>query len=100
MLLIGYSYGLIPILVAAVLKACGNVGGQISLQTACVKKVDACRIGIATSTYYIGSDLGKWIWTNFSRENCGRKRLQGDVFGHGISVYDWYDSFSAYIYGK
>ena len=61
MLLIGCSPILVPILIAAVLKAFGNVGGQISLQAACVKKVDAARIGIATSTYYIGADLGNGL---------------------------------------
>lgn len=61
MLLIGCAAGVVPILIAAVLKAMGNVGGQISLQTACVKKVDAARIGIATSTFYIGGDLGNGL---------------------------------------
>lgn len=100
MLLIGYSYGLLPILVAAVLKACGNVGGQISLQTACVKKVDACRIGIATSTYYIGSDLGNGfgpILAGKIADVSDYKAMflaMASVFMIGMIV------FSAYIYGK
>ena len=56
--LIGWSGTLVPILAAAVIKAFGNVGGQVSLQSACVKKVDAARVGVATSTYYIGADIG------------------------------------------
>ena len=59
MFFIGRAEGLILILAAAVLKAVGQGGGQISLQTACMKKVDAKRVGVATSTYYIGADIGQ-----------------------------------------
>lgn len=59
--LIGKSGILVPILIAAAIKAFGNVGGQISLQSACVKRVDAARIGVATSTYYIGADIGQGL---------------------------------------
>ena len=59
MLMIGQSKGLILILIAAALKAVGQGGGQISLQSACIKKVDITRVGIATSTYYIGADIGQ-----------------------------------------
>ena len=59
MILIGKAPVLTVILAAAAIKAFGNVGGQISLQSACVKKVDAARIGVATSTYFIGADIGQ-----------------------------------------
>lgn len=59
MFTIGKAAGLVLILVAAALKAIGQGGGQISLQTACIKKVDPARVGIATSTYYIGADIGQ-----------------------------------------
>jgi predicted MFS family arabinose efflux permease len=59
MFTIGKAAGLAVILVAAALKAIGQGGGQISLQTACIKKVDPARVGIATSTYYIGADIGQ-----------------------------------------
>lgn len=49
------------VLVAAALKAFGQGAGQISLQSACIRRVDAARIGIATSTYYIGADLGNSV---------------------------------------
>jgi MFS family permease len=45
-------------LVAAILKALGQGVGQISLQSACVKSVDESRVGVASSTYYIGADVG------------------------------------------
>ena len=59
MFLIGASTGIVLILAAAVFKALGQGGGQIALQSACIKKVDACKVGIATSTYYIGADIGQ-----------------------------------------
>lgn len=59
MFMIGRAYGLVLILMAAVLKAIGQGGGQISLQSACIKKVDVTRVGIASSTYYIGADIGQ-----------------------------------------
>lgn len=59
MLLIGSSSGIVLLLAAAVFKALGQGGGQIALQSACIKKVDAKKVGIATSTYYIGADIGQ-----------------------------------------
>jgi MFS family permease len=59
MFMIGRSSGLMVILLAAVLKAIGQGGGQLSLQSACIKKVDVARVGIASSTYYIGADIGQ-----------------------------------------
>lgn len=59
MVLIGKAPALTILLAAAAVKAFGNVGGQISLQSACVRRVDAARVGIATSTYYIGADIGQ-----------------------------------------
>lgn len=59
MFTIGKATGIVLILVAAVLKAVGQGGGQISLQSACIRKVDVERVGIATSTYYIGADMGQ-----------------------------------------
>ena len=74
MILIGKSGILVPILIAAAIKAFGNVGGQISLQSACVKRVDAASIGVATSTYYIGADIGQGlgpIWGGKVAEQFG-----------------------------
>ena len=61
MVLIGFAPVLSILLVAAVLKSIGQGGGQISLQAECIKRVDAGRIGVATSTFYIGADLGQGI---------------------------------------
>ena len=61
MLIIGRSTGLSMILLASVLVALGQGTGQLSLQSACIKKVDAAKIGVATSTYYIGADIGQGL---------------------------------------
>ena len=61
MVLIGVAPALSMLLVAAVLKSIGQGGGQISLQTECIKKVDAGRVGVATSTFYIGADIGQGV---------------------------------------
>ncbi|MHB8129509.1 MAG: MFS transporter [Mobilitalea sp.] len=61
MFLIGIATGISMILLAAVLVAIGQGTGQLSLQSACIKKVDPAKIGIATSTYYIGADIGQGL---------------------------------------
>lgn len=61
MVLIGRAHVLIPLLLAGAMKAFGQGGGQISLQSACIKKVSPAKIGIATSTYYIGADIGNTV---------------------------------------
>lgn len=61
MLLVGYSSVLFLFLIAALFKAAGQGGGQIALQTACIKRVDASRVGVATSTYFIGADIGNGL---------------------------------------
>lgn len=97
MLLIGCSSALVPILIAAVMKALGNVGGQISLQAACVKKVDASRIGIATSTYYIGADLGNGLGPMLAgqiAEISGYRTMfvcMTVLFGIGMIIFSIYE---------
>lgn len=59
MILIGFAPILSILLLASVLKSLGQGGGQISLQAECIKRVDPSRVGVATSTFYIGADLGQ-----------------------------------------
>lgn len=61
MVIIGSANVMWMFLVAAILKAAAQSGGQISLQSACVKRVSAQRIGIATSTFFIGGDIGQGL---------------------------------------
>lgn len=58
MLLLARAFALKLVLLAAIFKAIGQGGGQISLQSACIKAVDESRVGVASSTYYIGADIG------------------------------------------
>ena len=57
--LIGYSSSFWIVMIAAVFKALGHGGGQISLQSACIKCVPPGRVGVATATFYIGADIGQ-----------------------------------------
>jgi len=61
MVLIGIAPVLSLLIVAAVLKSIGQGTGQISLQTECIKSVDASRVGVATSTFFIGADIGQGV---------------------------------------
>lgn len=61
MALIGFAPVLSILLVASVLKSIGQGAGQISLQTECIKRVDSARVGVATSTFYIGADIGQGV---------------------------------------
>ncbi len=61
MFFLGISQGLLLFLAAGVLKAAGQGGGQISLQSACIRRVEPARVGIATSTYFIGADIGQGL---------------------------------------
>lgn len=57
MFLLGSATGLLLFLVAAALKALGQGAGQPSLQTQCMASVEKSRMGIASSTYYLGPDI-------------------------------------------
>jgi MFS family permease len=61
MVLAGYTSVFAVMMVAAALKAIGQGGGQISLQSACIKKVSPVKVGVATSTFFIGADIGQGL---------------------------------------
>lgn len=96
MVLIGRFPILPVILMAAAVKAFGNIGGQISLQSACVKRVDAARIGVATSTYFIGADIGQGfgpIWGGQVAQAFGYSAVfycMAVVFLVGMAVFTIY----------
>jgi len=52
---------LLLILAAAVMKALGQGIGYVSLQSEALKQADAQHVGVATSTMYIGNDLGNTL---------------------------------------
>ena len=49
------------VLIAAACKAFGQGSAQPSLQSACIKKLGPERSGVATSTFYIGADIGQGL---------------------------------------
>ena len=61
MVLAGFTSVFAVMMVAAALKAIGQGGGQISLQSACIKKVSPVKVGVATSTFFIGADIGQGL---------------------------------------
>ena len=61
MIITGFTPVFAVMMVAAGLKAVGQGGGQISLQSACIKKVSPAKVGVATSTFYIGADIGQGL---------------------------------------
>ncbi len=58
MVLIGKANSLWIILVAAALKGIGQGTGSPSIQAECIKELGHGKAGVATSTCYIGQDLG------------------------------------------
>ncbi len=59
MVLIGGANALWMIALAGFLKAVGQGAGQPAIQTECIRKLGRERSGIATSTYFIGADIGQ-----------------------------------------
>jgi predicted MFS family arabinose efflux permease len=97
MSMIGFAGSLPIILVAGFIKAIGHVGGQISLQSACVKQVDESRVGVASSTYYIGADIGNGlgpIWGGKVVAAAGYSAsffTMSGIFAAGIVIFVIYE---------
>lgn len=61
MILHGTATSLWILLLAAVLKSLAQGCIQPSMQAECIKRVSSDRIGVATSTFYIGADVGQGV---------------------------------------
>ena len=61
MFLLGRSSTLWMILLTALLRAIGQGAAQPSLQAGCINHVGRDRSGVATSTYFLGGDIGPGI---------------------------------------
>lgn len=59
--LLGFSNSLWMILVTGLLRALGQGAAQPSLQAGCINRVGRDRSGVATSTYFLGGDIGQGI---------------------------------------
>ncbi len=61
MFLLGRSTALWMILLTSLLRAVGQGAAQPSLQAGCINHVGRERSGVATSTYFLGGDIGQGI---------------------------------------
>lgn len=61
MLLISRASAIWMIYLAAVLKALGQGSGQPTLQAECLKRLGPSKRGLATSTFYVGSDVANGL---------------------------------------
>ena len=61
LVLLGFSQSLWMILLTGILRALGQGAAQPSLQSSCIKHVGLERSGVATSTYFLGGDVGQGI---------------------------------------
>lgn len=61
MFLLGFCGSLPMIMLTGVLRAIGQGAAQPSLQAGCINYVGRDRSGVATSTYYLGGDIGQGI---------------------------------------
>lgn len=59
--LLGASSTLWMILVTGILRALGQGSAQPSLQAGCINYVGRDRSGVATSTYFLGGDIGQGV---------------------------------------
>lgn len=68
------------VLIAAAFKALGQGSAQPTLQSACIKKLGVSRSGVATSTFYIGADIGQGIGPIIGGVISGR-------YGYNVMFY-------------
>jgi sugar phosphate permease len=61
MFMLGISHSLLFILLTCVLRAIGQGAAQPSLQAGCINHIGRDRSGVATSTYFLGGDIGQGV---------------------------------------
>ena len=59
--LLSEASSIVWVFLAAVLVSAGQGSGQPSLQASCINSVERERTGVATSTFYLGSDIGQGL---------------------------------------
>ena len=65
------AYTLIPVLIAAILKALGQGNGTPAIQAESVKRLPSDRSGVAISTCFIGQDIGNAVGPIFASSTAG-----------------------------
>jgi len=61
MFMLSHSVTLVAILLSGIIRSLGQGSAQPALQAACINKVGRDRSGVATSTYYLGGDIGQGV---------------------------------------
>lgn len=61
LVMLAYSSTLPAILISGIIRAFGQGSAQPSLQAGCINRVGRERSGVATSTYFLGGDVGQGI---------------------------------------
>ena len=61
LVMLAYSSTLPMIIASGILRALGQGAAQPSLQAGCINRVGRERSGVATSTYFLGGDIGQGI---------------------------------------
>lgn len=86
-ILLGASSALWMVLLASGLYALGQGSAQPAIQTTCVKKLGAERVGIATSTYFIGADIGQGLGPMIGGWVAGSFGFSSVFFGGGAVLF-------------
>ncbi len=86
-ILLGSSLALWMVLLASVFYALGQGSCQPAIQVTCVKKLGPERVGIATSTYYIGADIGQGLGPIIGGAVAGSFGFSTVFYGGGIMLF-------------
>lgn len=61
LVMLAYSSTLPAIIISGIIRALGQGAAQPSLQAGCINRVGRERSGVATSTYFLGGDIGQGV---------------------------------------
>lgn len=86
-ILLGSSKSLWMILLAAIFYGIGQSSLSPALQATCVKKLGPSRIGVATSTYFIGYDAGQGLGPIIGGTIAGKFGLAPLFYSCGVVLF-------------
>ncbi len=86
-LLLGTSTSLWMVLLAAILYGIGQSLFSPALQATCVKKLGSSRVGVATSTYFIGYDAGQGLGPIIGGMIAGKLGLASVFYSCGAMLF-------------
>lgn len=85
-ILLGASSALWMVVLAGVFYALGQGSCQPAIQVACVKKLGPARVGVATSTYFIGADIGQGLGPILGGAAAGSLGFSSVFYGGGFML--------------